>query len=347
VTFPADPYLRELLVSLAILLGSYVVARFVSFVFRKVLTRAARRTVTSLDDRLVPALGPPLTYALFLVGVYAAVHRSPLPELWSQRLDGLLFVLSVLLLTLAFMRAYGILLTWYTTEARVGGDALAAEFGPLLSKLGKLVIVVIAAITILQRLGVNVESLVVSLGVGSLAIGLAAQDTLANMFAGFALMLDRPFRIGDRIQLASGEVGDVVAVGIRATRLKTLDDTLLVIPNSVLTKEKVVNQSLPTPHITTRVEVGVAYGTDLARAKAVLAEAALASEHVDPERAPVVLVTRFADSSINLLLIFWARSFAARGLAASQVHEEIVRRFAEAGIEIPFPVRKILQEVVR
>jgi small-conductance mechanosensitive channel len=192
---------------------------------------------------------------------------------------------------------------------------------------------------------VNVESLVVSLGVGSLAVGLAAQDTLANMFAGFALMLDRPFRIGDRIQLASGEVGDVVTVGIRATRLKTPDETILVIPNSILTKEKVVNQSLPTPVMTTRVDVGVAYGTDLARAKAVLAEAALASEYVDQERTPVVLVTRFAEWSISLAVIFWTRSFADRGLATSQVHEEIVRRFAEAGIEIPFPVRRILQEV--
>jgi MscS family membrane protein len=347
VTFPADPRLRELLLSLAILLGSYLVARLAGFLFRKVLTRGARRTATTLDDRLVPALGPPLTYALFLVGAYAAVHRSPLPAAWSNRLDTALFVLSVLLLTLAFIRAYGILLTWYTTEARPGGDGLATEFGPLLSKLGKVLISVVATITILQRLGVNVESLVVSLGVGSLAVGLAAQDTLANMFAGFALMLDRPFRIGDRIQLASGEVGDVVTVGIRATRLKTLDETILVIPNSILTKEKVVNQSLPTPHMTTRVEVGVAYGTDLGRAKAALAEAALASEHVDAERPPVVLVTRFADSSINLLLIFWARSFAERGVAASEVHEEIVRRFADAGIEIPFPVRKILQEVAR
>lgn len=347
MTFPADPRLRELLVSATILLGSYLAARFVSFLFKEVLARAARRTGTTFDDHLVPAVATPLTYALFLVGVYGAVHRAPLPAVWSDRIDTTLFVVSVLLLTLAAIRGFGLLLVWYTSEARVGGDGLAREFGPLLSKLGAVAISTIAAITILQRLGVNVESLVVSLGVGSLAVGLAAQDTLANMFAGFALMLDRPFRIGDRIQLASGEVGDVITVGIRATRIKTLDETILVIPNSVLTKEKVVNQSLPTPHMTTRVEVGVAYGTDLARAKVVLSEAALASQHVDPDRPPVVLVTRFSDSSINLLLIFWARNFADRGLAASQVHEEIARRFADAGIEIPFPVRKIIQEVPR
>ncbi len=339
---PADPRLRELLISLAILAGSYLAARLLSLVFRSVLARGTR--ALALTGRLASALERPLAYALFLVGAYAAVHRSPLPPHWVASLDTTLFVLSVLLLTLAAIRAYRILLTWYTGGS---GDGLASEFDPLLSKLGAVALSSIALITVLQRLGVNVESLVVSLGIGSLAVGLAAQDTLANMFAGFALMLDRPFRIGDRIQIASGEVGDVVTIGIRATRLKTLDETLLVIPNSVLTREKVVNLSQPTPVVATRIDVGVAYGTDLRRAKAVLAGAALASEYVVADRAPVALVTRFADSSVDMRLVFWTRNVAERALAISEVHEEIARRLAEAGIEIPFPVRRVIQEVAR
>jgi MscS family membrane protein len=342
VILPADPRLRELLISLAILAASYLAARLLSLVLRSVLARGTRRA--ALSGRLASALERPLAYALFLVGAYAAVHRSPLPPSWIERLDATLFVLSVLLLALATIRAYRLLLTWYTGGS---GDGLAAEFDPLLSKLGAVAISLVALITILQRLGVNVESLVVSLGIGSLAVGLAAQDTLANMFAGFALMLDRPFRIGDRIQLASGEIGDVVTIGIRATRVRTLDETLLVVPNSVLTREKVVNLSQPTLLVTTRIDVGVAYGTDLQRAKTVLAEAAAASEYVVPDRAPVVLVTQFADSSVNMRLIFWTRDVAERGLATSQVHEEVARRFAEAGIEIPFPVRRVIQEVAR
>jgi small-conductance mechanosensitive channel len=99
---------------------------------------------------------------------------------------------------------------------------------------------------------VNVSSLVVSLGVGSLAIGLAAQETLSNMFAGFTLMLDRPFQAGERIRLASGEVGDVLAIGMRATRIKTLDETILVVPNNILVRERLVNMSRPALHLTTR-----------------------------------------------------------------------------------------------
>jgi MscS family membrane protein len=341
-----DPSVREWLVSAAILLASYLAARALSFLFGKVLGAAARRTATGLDDRLVTAVRRPVTYALFLIGAYVAVHRSPLPDHWKALIDQGLFVLSVLLITLALIRAYVILMTWYTNESpRAAAGGLGVEFGPLLSKLGSVIIALIAGITILEYMGVKVESLIVSLGVGSLAVGLAAKDTLANMFAGFNLMLDRPFKIGDRIQLASGEVGDVLAIGMRATRLKTPDETILVIPNSVLTTEKVVNQSQPTPHLTTRVDVGVAYGTDLARARAVLVAAALASDRVDPDRAPVALVTRFGDFAVNLRVVFWPRTFGDQGLATSEVHEEIYRRFADAGIEIPFPVRRIVQEV--
>jgi small-conductance mechanosensitive channel len=340
-----DPRLVDVLESAAILLGSYLGARLLSWLAARVFVRATARTRGKTDDRILAALQRPLTYALSLAGAWAALHHLPIQARFTARLDDVLFVLGVLLASLALMRAWGILMGWYVTESRhATRDGLAREFGPLFAKLGVIFIVVLAVITLLQHFGVNVASLVVSLGVGSLAIGLAAQDTLSNMFAGFTLMADRPFRVGDRIQLAGGEVGDVQEIGMRATLIRTLDETILVVPNSVLVKERVVNLTRPTRALTTRVEVGVAYGSDLARVKRVLSEAAVASDYADRDRLPVVLVNRFADSFINVLLIFWVRDYTEQGLALSQVHEEIDRRFREAGIEIPFPVRRIVLE---
>ena len=106
---------------------------------------------------------------------------------------------------------------------------------------------------------------------------LGAQDTLASMFAGFTILLDQPFRVGDRIQLATGETGDVQSIGMRATSIKTGDDTILIVPNSILVKERLVNQSRPTRHLATRVDVGVAFGSDLGKVKEVLRAAALRS----------------------------------------------------------------------
>ncbi len=338
--------LEELLVSAGILLASYLGARFLSFLLGRMLSRAARRTARPLDDQAIKGLKRPLTYALFLLGAYAAVHRMPAPGGWIDRLDQALYALAVALVSLALMRAYGILLAWYSTESR-RGEVLTTEFGPLLSKLGRLLIVLLGLIAVLNHFGVNVQSLVVSLGVGSLALGLAAQDTLANMFAGFTLMLDRPFKIGDRIQLSTGEVGDVETIGMRATQIRTLDDTFLIVPNSSLTKERLVNLSRPSRSISTRLEVGLAYGTDLALAKRILREAALSSEYVEKERVPQVLVSRFADFSVNFQLVFWARDYTQQALARSQVHEEAYRRLREAGIEIPVPVRRVIRGTAR
>jgi MscS family membrane protein len=339
------PLLLDLLISVAILVVAWLTARVAAFVVGRAVERAARRTQSALGGRLHACLRGPFQWALFLGGAYVAVHRLEIQDRWTGRLDNLLFVLATLVVALAAVRAWSILLSWYATDSGAGAESpLAREFSPLLSKLGKVVILLLAAITSLEHFGVNVNSLVVSLGVGSLAVGLAARETLANLFAGFTLMLDRPFRLGDRIQLASGEVGDVVAIGIRATRIRTTDETILVIPNSVLVNERVVNQSQPDRRLTVRTEISVAHGSDVARVKQVLTEAALAPEQVDRERGVSVVLLRFAESAIVFRVAFFARDYTEAGLALSAVHEEIHRRFAEAGIEIPFPVRRVIQE---
>jgi MscS family membrane protein len=341
-----DPWLAGLVLSLLILALAYLIARVLSSVLGRILMLRARRTATEQDEGLVRSLRRPLTTALFFFGAAASVAPLPLPEGWRLSLVRLIFAGGVTAATIALVRGWRLLLFWWAYDPRDGQEKEAArDLLPLFHKVGGVLIGVFGLATVLENVGIDVNSLIVSLGVGSLAVGLAAQDTLANMFAGFTLMLDRPFRIGERIQLASGEVGDVETIGIRATRIKTSDDTLLVVPNSVLTKDRVVNLSRPSRALTTRLDVGVAYGSDIPQVKQILREAALASSRVDPEREPVVTLTRFGDFSVSFRLVFWVRDYEEQGLALGEVHEEIYRRFAEAGIEIPFPVRRVIQEI--
>ena len=276
---------------------------------------ARRRAAPDVRFFLVDALDGPVTCALFLIGAWVAVHRAPVSAKTQDRLDTALFVVAVAIVAVAVVRAYRIFLGWYAARPHLAGTELAREFSPLFGMLGTVFVAVLAVITILQHFGVNVASLIVSLGVGSLAVGLAAQDTLANMFAGFTLMLDRPFRVGDRIQLASGEMGDVEEIGMRATNIKTPDDTILVVPNSLLVKERLVNLSRPTRHLTTKVEVGVAYGSDAARVKAALREAALSSPLVDRSREPVVQLARFGEFAVHFVVVFWASDYAQQAAA--------------------------------
>jgi small-conductance mechanosensitive channel len=264
--------------------------------------------------------------------------------LWSARLDNVLFVLGVVLVALALLRSYGVLMRWYVSRAQFQAEGPASEFGPLFSKLGKALIVLLATIAVLQHVGVNVASLVVSLGVGSLAVGLAAQDTLANMIAGFTLMLDRPFRIGERIQLASGEVGDVQAIGMRATEIRTLDENVLVIPNSVLVKERLVNLSRPGREVAVKVDLSVVFGSDLARVRQSLLESVAATPQAAGEPGAVAVVTRFGAASVDWQLSFRVRDYTQAAVARGQVYEELQRRLADAGVELALPVSRILHE---
>src|SRR5262249_11554070 len=133
-------------------------------------------------------------------------------------------------------------------------------------------------------------------------------------------------------------------IGIRATRLQTPDETVLIVPNNVLTKEKVVNLTRPTRALASRADVAVAYGTDLDAAKRVLGAAVRQSALVDTAREPVVLVTRLADFAVNLRVAFWVRDYTEQARAQSDVHEAIYRGLAAAGIEIPYPVQRVIQD---
>jgi small-conductance mechanosensitive channel len=339
----AHPALEEVLVSVALLLAAYLAARFVSYLLGAAIQRSSRG---GTDQRLLSALKRPVTYALFLVGARAAVNRLPVSPRVDALLDSVLFAFGVMLIALLLARAYAILLDWYAARPQPdpASAELAREFNPLFSKVGTVFIALVAMSMLLQHFGVNVASLVVSLGVGSLAVGLAAQDTLSNMFAGFTILLDRPFRVGDRIQLATGEVGDVQSIGMRATVIKTADETILIVPNSILVKERLVNQSRPTRHLVTRVEVAVAFGSDLRRVKDVLLRAARSSARVDQDQEAVVQITRFAESAVNFVMMFWARDYAEQGLARTEVYEAVQDGLVAAGIPMPRPTRRIITE---
>jgi small-conductance mechanosensitive channel len=340
----ADPRLEALLFAAIVLAASYLAARLASWLVGRLLHRALRHATAEQEIRIVAAFQRPLTWSLFLFGAMAATTVLPVSEPLDVRILHVLVAIWIVVTTTLLVRTWRLALVWAGREADGTPKPWAKDFGPLLQKVGAVVIAIFGLIALLESFGIDVNSLVVSLGVGSLAVGLAAQDTLANMFAGFTLMLDRPFLIGDRIQLATGELGDVEAIGIRATRMRTPDETVLVVPNSVLTKEKVVNLSRPTRSLTTRADVSVPHGSDLDAAKRVLAAAVRQSALVDAAREPVVLVTRLAESAVNLRVAFWVRDYTDQARALSEVQEAIYRGFASVGIGTPYPVQRVIHE---
>ena len=173
---------------------------------------------------------------------------------------------------------------------------------------------------------------------------MAAKDTLANMISGFTLMIDRPFRIGDRIQLASGQWGDVLDIGLRTTKIRTADNTLLIIPNSELCNTTIINIAFPDLRAKGRVNVGVAYGSDPEIIKGLLLEAASEIPEVLPEPAPEAFFVSYGDSALNMALFFWVKDYTEVFKVTDRLNTLIHIRFRENGVVIPYPTRSVRLE---
>jgi MscS family membrane protein len=190
--------------------------------------------------------------------------------------------------------------------------------------------------------GIDATAWVASAGIIGIAIGFASKDTLANLISGVSIVADAPYKIGDYIVLDTGERGVVSNLGIRSTRLITRDDVEVSIPNAVIGTAKIVNESGgPYVRHRIRIPVGVSYSSDIDKAIETMEGIAAANEYVVDEPASRVRIRGFGDSSINLELLCWIRRPADRGLVIHELNYQLIKRFREEQIEIPFPQRDL------
>src|SRR5206468_9971944 len=303
---------KEILVTGLIVLGAWVAARLFSILVDRFGKRLARRTASSLDDYVLNAIRWPVSLLIFLFSVYVALHRFAFALL--SFLDGVIFVISVFLIVYTLIRVSVAVLGWYSEKVVKlrEGEALARELLPLADKVAKLIFTAMGLIMILDHFRIDIKSILVTLGVGTLAIGLALQDTLANMFGGLTILLDRPFRVGDRIKLSTGEVGDVQDIGIRSTRVLSQEGNLLIMPNALLVKAMMTNFSFPDDRAIIVIDVGVAYGSDTEKAKQLMLEAAREHPKVLAAPAPTAAFKSFGDFALNLSLICFTSNFRTR-----------------------------------
>ncbi|MFN3873725.1 MAG: mechanosensitive ion channel family protein, partial [Ignavibacterium sp.] len=189
---------------------------------------------------------------------------------------------------------------------------------------------------VLAKFKVDISAFVVSLGVGSLAIALAAQETLSNMISGFIIMTDRPFRIGDRIRYADNQVGDVVDIGIRSTKILDFDNNIVIIPNNEIVKSRLVNITYPNSLTRVVVEVGVAYGTDIKKVKEILLKVADEDPDCSKQIAPEVFLINFGTSSLDFRLVARTDDYRNAWVMQCRLREKIYEEFNKNNIEIPF-----------
>lgn len=223
------------------------------------------------------------------------------------------------------------------TSKNIGEDALDADVIRLVCRLISFIFVFVIFYRAGIYFGLPVTAIFTSAGIAGVAVALAARETLANFFGGISIFLDRPFRAGDYIILDNGERGEVKAVGMRSTRLLTRDDILITIPNSIVTNVKIVNQSMPQPHFRVRIQIGVAYGSNLEQVEKVLTTVAQNNKLLMDTPVPRVRLRSFGTSAINFELLVWAIRPHDQGLLTHELSKAIYDCFIEEGIEMPYP----------
>ena len=342
---------HHLIVGLLIIVAFWLIAGPVRALASWIGRRLFAKTETVLDDRILAVVLKNLRPLFLAIGFRIAVRefRKGFTEgeaTWNQILDyaeALLYIVIAFLVVRIFLGILRELIQWYLEKASGEGSSnLKETLGPMTTKVVNVLVGLVGIIIILDHFGVNIGSLLVSLGVGSLAVALAAQDTLANMIAGFVILVDRPFRVGDRIEIATGVVGDVREIGLRSTRLLMFDNNLLVIPNAELVKSRITNLSYPDPPMRVLLRFEVAYGSDLKPVRAILLEAAGKHPDILRDPPPQVAVTGTSERAVELTLVARAKSFALQWGTETSIREEVYGAFLRQGIGVPVQ-RRVVQ----
>ncbi len=236
----------EVIKALGLILVSIILGKIFIYFISNYILRLTKKTKTSFDDMLINASKKPLYYMIIFIGTdYAIQQITTFPDL-VRRLHSGIFVGEVLIIALFINRILGTTMEWYSKNIAAKTETkFDDEFLPLFKRTSAFFVYGAAIVIILDFFKYNITAIVASLGIAGIALALAAQDTLSNMISGFVIMADRPFRVGDIIELSDGQYGEVFEIGLRSTKILTLDALMIVIPNSQIGGVQIINYSYP------------------------------------------------------------------------------------------------------
>jgi small-conductance mechanosensitive channel len=346
---PLPPPFDGRIVAFAISLSVWAaIAAGLVFVVDPIVKAIAKRTATKVDDIILRILRAPVFALVLLYGIVNSLSILGLPPEWQRLLFSVYGFTIILLLTWVAYRVFRDLLVSYGNQlAKRTRSGVNDRLVPALEKVGAVVIVLLGVLLAMQSIGTDITLFLAGFGVAGLVIAFAAQDTLSNFFAGMHIMLDRPFRAGDMIELDDGTVCRVQDIGLRSTKLYWgKSHAMIIMPNKEMANRKIVNYVRPDRRFIINVKVGVSYDSDLNRVRRAMMEVVNAHPWVlkDPGFEPIWRVLDFAESAIVVMIIVWVDDVDHQWQLGSDLRERIKQRFDEEGIEIPFPRRVVTLE---
>lgn len=328
-------------ISFGIIILSLLLGKVVYWVFSKILRGLTSRSETKLDDIIVDMIEEPMVFFLISVGIWFGLKQLTLPDALNTAINNSFQVLLAMLVGWLLSRLFDAICKEYLvpwTEA--SENDLDDQLLPILQKSVKTAIWAFAIIIGLNNAGYNVGALIAGLGIGGLALAMAAKDTVSNVFGGVTVFTDQPFKINDRIRVA-GFDGTVTEIGVRSTRLQTLDGRVVTIPNAQFADAPVENVSLE-PSRKVILNLGLTY--DTAPDKMQLAMDLLkqiGDSNKNTEEKLVISFNGFGDFAMNIMFIYYISKGADIANTQTEINMEILSQFNEKGLEFAFPTQTI------
>ncbi|HAA92763.1 MAG TPA: mechanosensitive ion channel family protein [Rhodospirillaceae bacterium] len=333
--------------ALAIIVFTLAIGRIVFWVFKNILRAVAEKTATKFDDIVVDAVERPLLFILSLIGIWWALVSLTLPDLLRGWISNGYDFLVTIAFAWVLARFFDSMVKEYIAPKVAASDTdLDDQLLPILRKGIKATIWIVAIIVGLDNAGYDVAALLAGLGIGGLAFAMAAKDTVSNLFGGFTVFTDKPFTINDRI-VVDGTDGTVKEIGVRSTRLQTLEGRTVVIPNAKFADSVIENiSSEPSRKIT--LNLGLTYDMSpeqMEQAMDLLRE--IATDHSEQIEKKILLsFNAFGDFSLNIMFAYYIKKGAHILDTQTSINLAIYKRFADAGLEFAFPSQTVYHKPV-
>ena len=334
-------------ISLGILVAAIIVAKICYWAIGKYVKKITAKTKTNLDDLLVDKLEEPVVYAIAILGFYwgfQRLHFGPGVDNFFAHTFTFIFTLNI---TWLIVRTIDAIIVEYLSPLVSKSDSdLDDQLLPLLRKLFKIILWTLGIVIGLNNVGFDVGAVIAGLGIGGLALALAAQDTVKNIFGGIMVYVDKPFKVNDRIKI-HGYDGFVEEVGIRSTRLRTLEGRLVTLPNANFSDEAVENVTLE-PSRKVVVNLGLTYETTpdkMDRAIEILEDITNKNENLEEDR--LVCFNNWGDFSMGILFIYYIKPTSDIFKTQTAMNMAILRQFNEEGLDFAYPTQMIYKKEVK
>jgi len=307
----------------------------VSGVVFLLLKRIVKRTTSTYDEQILAAIGSQIRAILVVIVVQFATDRLPFVAAnFKQSLNQIYYALYIVLAGIILWKLLDFVLDWYGQKrAETGADV--RTFLKVLRNILRILLSVIVISILLNHFGINITALIALLGIGGLALSLAAQDTLADAINGFIILFDRPFRVGDRIEINDLNTwGDVIEIGMRTTRIQTRDNRMVIVPNSQIGKSQIVNYSYPNPQYRLQADFLVTDGRDLEEIREIMIDAVRGLDGVIEQKPINALVQEIGDGSLRFRVRWWISSYTDTRDISDKVNTAVYYALKRSGIKL-------------